>query len=387
MALTTDAIFDAELTRTDRDPQRSDESTFAFYNRCSDPVIGLVRDQLEDWFSRYPPGRDRNSVLGQLRSGDRISWNSACWELYVHESVRRFGFAAEPHPSVEGVSSHIDFLATRGDQSVYIECVTPGLPPEEVARRNGIAQLEASLNRSGLLDHWLFLDIEACGPKPVPYGRFVRALKAWVSQRETEEGADGPAVGSSQRPEFRWEREGWRVSVGVGARGPRFRGCSDVRPLAGMTALDGDLGREKATWVVLRELLEEKASGYGRLGAPYLIAMNASDIWPDSEEAEWSVLGPYPFTPQWEHAGFFLGAGGPARPGVSGVLLGTAVQLHNAARRGPTLYENPYARYPVPESLAWPRVRLSTKRIPGVSPSELFGLPEGWPGTPFADRF
>jgi hypothetical protein len=81
MAFTQDAIFDRERRRSDTHPAQHDESTFDFYNRCANEVIGSVRDLLEQWFAHYPPGRDRNDVGEHERCREIATKNAAAIEV------------------------------------------------------------------------------------------------------------------------------------------------------------------------------------------------------------------------------------------------------------------------------------------------------------------
>jgi hypothetical protein len=378
MAFTQDAIFDRERLRSDPHPAEHDEPTFDFYNRCANEVIGSVRELLDEWFLHYPRGRDRNDLLGRLRSSNRQAWNAGFWELYVHESLRRFGFKVTVHPERSDVARRVDYLAERGSDRVFVECVCFGLPDADVRRRNGIAKLESALDKSGITDYWLALDIDSYGPLPVPPGQLVRGLRRWLDDQDLSAIESMPP---GHLPAYRWDRDGWRIRITPIARGPDARGRADFRPLGVMSPEDD----ERVVWMAIRDLLADKASGYGDLEAPYVIALNAPDVWPDAREAEWAVVGPQPFTESWERHGFLLNRSAE-REHVAAVAIGTAVQAHTVARRQPTLYCNPAASLPVTEALRWPRVslaELSIERTQGVDPAVLFGLTSDWPGDPW----
>jgi hypothetical protein len=315
------------------------------------------------------------------RDPDRRQWCSAVWELYVHESLLNFGFKVRPHPPLAHTARRIDFLATKGVERVYIECVTLGYPDEAAARRQRVRALLAAVDRSQIYNFWLSLVVLAHGAEPIPAERFVDELRRWAGVLDVEDEAGTPARGGWM-PEFIWDREGWRVRVSATPRSPGFRGRSDMRPLA---VLPTDRDKEP-TWVAIREQLEAKALAYGELDAPFVITANAPERWPDDEDKEWAALGPYPFESAWQRDGFLTRNDGVTYPGVSGVLVATAIQEHSFTSRAPTLYENPTARRRVPDELAWARVRIdggSVIRVPGIDPPEMFALPRDWPGVPW----
>lgn len=366
----------------DASPARHDEPTFDFYDRCSNSVIGSVRDNLEVWFSRYPSGRDRRDLLGRLRVGDRRQWGSAVWELYVHEALRRFGFDITPHPHLPTTTRHIDFLATRGEERVFVECAIVTHSDEAAARRGGVAALEAAIDKSGILDYWLDLQFERIGPTSIPPQPFVDALRAWVAAQDIEALDAVARQGILGLPSFDWDQDGWLARVWAIPRTAELRGREDLRPLGIMAGEDD----EKSVWWALRAAMESKALAYGELDAPYVIAVNAPDAWPSDGEALRAAFGAHAFTGAWEREGFLLREDGPAYPGVSGVLIGVSVQPHSFPQCWPTLYENPLAERPVPESLRWARVRVASEsplRLLGIDPPALFEVAPDWPGVPW----
>lgn len=82
-----------------------------------------------------------------------------------------------------------------------------GLPDANVRRRNGIAKLEAALDKSGITDYWLALDIDSYGPLPVPPGRLVRAFRRWLDEQDLSALESLPLW---LLPAFRWDRDGWQ---------------------------------------------------------------------------------------------------------------------------------------------------------------------------------
>jgi len=380
VALSTKSIFDPLRNRTDPTPRRHDEPTFDFYDRCSNEVIGSIRDLLEGWFSHYPKGRHQRDLVGRLRDGDGRQWNSGAWELYVHETLRLFGYTMTPHPRLTTTNRRIDFLAVRGPERVLVECVTVGHSDEASVRRGGIGALEAAIDRSGMLDYWLDLQFDRVGPAPIPPEPFVEDLRSWIAAQDID-----ALNGISHRgglPSFDWDHDEWLVHVWAIPRSPELRGSEDIRPL-GIIAGDDD---DKSVWLALRAAMESKAEAYGELDAPYVVAVNAPDAWPDHEEVELAVFGDLPFTRHWRRDGFLMRADGTSHSGLSGVLLGTGIQPQTFSRYWPTLYENPAASRPLPDSLQWRRVRIvrdGPTTVEGVKPPALFGIAQDWPGRPW----
>lgn len=376
------AIFDQQRVRTDPSPSRHDEPTFEFYDRCANPVIGSVRDKLEEWFAHYPPGHDRQDLLGKFRDLDRRQFSSAAWELYIHESLRRQGFAVKPNPPLAGTTRRLDFLATKGSDRVYVECAVVTHSDDAAVRRGGVAALEAAIDASDVPDYWLDLEIDRHGTEPIPPDRFVAGLRDWIAVQDIDTLAAVAHRGPDGLPSYDWSEGGWLVNVWAIPRSPELRGREDIRPLGIMPGEES----EKAPWVAMRAKAELKAEAYGVLDAPYVMAINAPDAWPRDMEALWGVYGPHAFEDGWQRDGFLFRPDGPTYPGVSGVLGSVALQPHSFARQWPTLYENPDATLVVPESVQWARVRVRDGRpevMSGVEPPALFDVTGDWPGVPW----
>jgi hypothetical protein len=379
----TATIYNPNAIRTNPSPARHDEPTAAFYERCANPVIGQVRDNLEAWFAAYPAGRDRNDVRARLRSPDRRQWNGAFWELYVHEALRQAGLAPKPHPRLKHTTKRIDFVTTTGPK-VYVECVTVAYSDPEAGRRGGIAALEAAIDRCEIYDYWLDLQFERQGQDPIPPDAFVAGLRAWLLAQDIDALDAVSHRGHLWLPSFDWDRDGWLARVWAIPRSEELRGRTDIRPLAIMAGWEDP----RPHWETFLAQMELKAAIYGVLNAPYVIAVNAPDAWPVDRYGPWAAYGPHPFTDAWQRLGFFMREGGTNHRHVSAVLVGTAVQPHSFTRQWPTLYQNPDAEWPLPGGLPWDTIRPGDDgpvEQPGIGPFALFGLPATWPGDPWPD--
>jgi len=128
-------VFD-DFLRTNAKPARHDEGRFEFLNRSASRYFALVRDLVEEWFAHVEPTHQAG-LRGNLRSD--IHHQSAFWELYLHEAYRRSGYIVTIHPNVSGRPTHPDFLLVRGVERFYLEAVTVGRSPTEVAEAARLA--------------------------------------------------------------------------------------------------------------------------------------------------------------------------------------------------------------------------------------------------------
>ena len=99
-------IFETR-TRDDPSPSRSAESTFAFLDRVDDPAFDRTRRLVNAWFEKFPI-EGHTELRGRLQSSSNVDFNSALWELYLHECYQRLGYSLEYHPTLPDANTHPD---------------------------------------------------------------------------------------------------------------------------------------------------------------------------------------------------------------------------------------------------------------------------------------
>src|SRR5215831_4383307 len=121
------ALFD-DIERIETRPRRQNESGFDYMNISVRPGVAAIRELLDRWFERLPVEAQAD-VRARFRSPDSAQHESAFFELYWHELLRRSGYEVQIHPTVPNAHSNPDFLAFRnGAGSFYVEG-TLTMPP------------------------------------------------------------------------------------------------------------------------------------------------------------------------------------------------------------------------------------------------------------------
>src|SRR5437016_5216462 len=131
-------LFD-QRARTDKSPNHFGESQLEFLNRSGSEYSADVRSLLDDWLDHVPDAA-RASMEGALR-GDNDAFQSAFWELYLHDAYRRSGYSVEIHPDVPGTGNHPDFRIERGAERFYLEAVRVGRTPADVGEQNRLDEV------------------------------------------------------------------------------------------------------------------------------------------------------------------------------------------------------------------------------------------------------
>ena len=90
--------------------------SYEFYDNSAKNKFTVIRDTLNDWFSRYPENHKWN-----LKRDFQSDFDPAFFELFIHELFSKQGFQLTPHPILPDSTNHPDFLAKKGNIEIYLE--------------------------------------------------------------------------------------------------------------------------------------------------------------------------------------------------------------------------------------------------------------------------
>ena len=158
-----------------------------------------------------------------------------------------------------------------------------------------------------------------------------------------------------------------------------------------------------ASWVqprlAIRDAVNGKATRYGDLDLPYVVAVNAMSDFANEEDAVDALFGPLATIVQRTGEGDehefarlpdsvwnseWKGPGEPTNTRVSAVLSTERLTPWSVGQQRARLIINPWAQKPLPEpALGVDVLRLQgpwLRRFPGKDLRTIFGCPEGWPG-------
>ena len=282
-------LFDT-ITRSDATPARHDEGRFAFLNRSASRYFGCVRDLMEEWLT-HVPSESRADLRGALRADDRQS-ESAFWELYLHEAYLRSDYEIEIHPELPGQPTRPDFRLRRGGEVFYLEAVSVGQMPTEIAedrRLRDVYQILASLKVENFA---LELSTYRVGPRPLSTRGLRTDLRQWLAALDPERVAlaveNANAVGFNRLPGMTWEDDGWSLIFHALPLREEVRG----KPRSALSMM----GPGKAAVVDnvsgIKRVLDAKHGKYGVLDAPIVIAVLSNTEYPTRDyEIEQALFG------------------------------------------------------------------------------------------------
>ena len=277
-------LFD-DMKRTATSSRQRNEPFFAYLNRSAHREATRIRGRLESWFKRFPV-EARDDVRGRFRGDDDQDHRGAVFELFIHELLTRIGCMVEVHPDIPGTKSRPDFLARHGDCLFYVEATV--VDPSESPFAPNPLEEDAVAKINELTSPHFYIFAEARGKLSTPLSRekvtrpFAELLDAHDPndiQRLIDR--DGPFAAPSQTITCgSWSLQGWLEPIA-----PERRGDDRSRTLVIGPARTG--GFDSST--PIQRAVKKKASKYGRLDAPLVVAANVRDPFSD-KDAEMEVL-------------------------------------------------------------------------------------------------
>ncbi len=379
--------------------RRADETRLEFLYRSDRAEIPPICQLMEDWFQFYP-SEEQDQLLRRLSSKNDGEFSSAFFEMYLFTLLRKLRFDTEvPRSEAEGQKVE-DFRAFRqGKLTFRLEAKYVGQQEQHAWQDRFQRQLQDSLHRARADDIWFSVRIRGEFHHQPAYAKVCQRFNRWYEQhREDIVAALAAGQPSDSLPKFAVEEAGARVALA-----PMFlkgdKGSAD-----GPVGLWSGGGRWMQTDDKLRRALRRKASRYGTMTVPFIVAVSLYETANDADIGN-ALFGDEVFTirqgpegpvgdpiPSRKPNGFWLGPKGPHNTRVSAILLATELFPWSVAARQPIIYHNPWAEHPLsPGSLPLAQMVPDKNKgryetCDGQPIHEVLGLPATWPrhATPWA---
>lgn len=381
-------LFDNK-TRDYMGPANYDESLYTYLDRSGLNKCMLIRDLIDEWFKDYPE-EDKAHLRGRFIKKKYSHHLGAFFELYCYHYLKRLGFDLEIHPLLAtGRSTHPEFLAKKNSHpEFYFECTIASNADTDQARKNQIYDL---INKIDSPNFYLEIEIESATTQ-IPSSRFIRScLQRKLLELDPDEVARiYNKQDTKSYPKIYYSKDGWDIVFTPIPKSKEDRGRPGVRPIGiinnGVEEIDST--------IPIYSALKEKATYYGNLDLPYIIAVDGvMDMHIDSRDVTQALLG-------WELEtrdimrkptfqtitdGLWCGPRGGQNQRVSAVLYVSYLNPFSIASRTPTLWHNPYALKKVgldvwkgPQKV-WDEVSHEFVKIDGQKANTTLGLDPGRP--------
>ncbi|MDP9225289.1 MAG: hypothetical protein M3P18_15885, partial [Actinomycetota bacterium] len=283
------------------------------------PQAIRARSTINDWYSAW--GED-SAMRGRISSRIEGQFSAALYELYLHALFTHYGYDVAHEPPLADTARRADFLVSRDDASFYVEATIVGQTPEQIAEENRLNVVLDSLRKCNHPYFMVAISVHTVGTTS-PNGRaLLREVLAWLSTLDPDDERRRRA--EHQPSEFIWEWNGWKLE---------FTPLPVSQPTEdGILGMFGPaIGGFLTDAHDLHACLARKSTAYGRLPAPYVIAV-LERAW--GGDAGWhrmnATYGQEAITfgsdPNRAHSvrnrdGFWLGPNGFRNGHVSALLL------------------------------------------------------------------
>ena len=355
-------LFD-NILRTQRGPATHAEDMFSFLNRSASPASEGVRNLLESFFRRYP-----SSESAELKEKFKAQFDSAFFELFLHELLLRLGCDVAVHPNVNGTDAKPDFLARfHQGQEMFVEAVIATDRTDKERKRDARWNVvyDAINSKPISPNHFISLGLITSDQddKPTP-----KKIRKFIKERTA--GLDPDVVAR-----WTYREGGFELEITAIPKMPESRGNPAIRAI-GAYSPEVRWGDSRGA---LKKSIDDKATKYGDLDRPFVIAVNASSKWGGERDVVVKAL--FGSKKLGDESDGVWNATRNTR--LSGVLVTRVVpwSIHCAPL---CLYHNPFAKRSCRE-IPW-KISQAIARKPemqwleGTNSSELFQLPHGWPG-------
>jgi len=380
-----DELF-ARGPRTDLAARSFNEPAYRFLNRSADPYIADIRQLVAGWLS-HVPAEHCTDLRRRLQGKNDSEFESAFWELYLHEAYQRSGYRLTIHPELAGTHQHPDFLIESGSTRFYLEAVRASAPAGGVGEYNRLEEARRVLATLGADRYFIDMAAYAIGAKPLEITQLRRDLREWLAglDRAASPGSAGSSPIALHRRSWRQE-DGWRLEFNAQRLRPEHVGAGF--PLIRSHMVMG-WGHD-ATRIL--SVLDKKTKKYGSLNAPLVIAVLSNTMFRtedvDVERALFGTLIGYrphsqpPGTDQLLAPGYWCTSEGWRRKRVPQVIAAHSLYPWTVTEVQPRLWTMPQADVIAPAQPGWlARMDVSGSipaAMPADSPARLFELPPNW---------
>ncbi|MEN2412149.1 hypothetical protein [Flavobacterium mesophilum] len=326
----------------------NNEDSFNYYHKSDRSDIKIIRETLEDWFSKYP-----KSEKEELKSRFRKDFDAAFFELFLFELFRKQGYEVVIHPQLENSKKRPDFLLFKNDHQIYVEAkVSYDKTEEEMGFERRQNQFYDQLNKVRIKGFLLRIErlnfITSNQPR---VKELIELIESEVQKLDpnqitlnmNEFGLDGC-------PRIEFKNKDFEIVLQPMPMMESKREKVSTTPI-GMFPFEFFSGGSQDS---LRQSILKKAKRYGKFDAPYLICINnissKSSGQFDIENVIWGTLQ-YTFLQNPDNLnarmsrdkdGVFYNSGRPQLTNVSAVLV-TGVFPSNIPNAKYFLYQNPFA--------------------------------------------
>ena len=356
------AVFD-EIKRADISAAKYTDPQFDYLNRSARQPAQIIRQTIDTWIMDYP-AEGSGELCARFRSNDDTAFFSAYFELYLNALLKKLGCNTTIHPLLGNGSKRPDFqvMEPNGYRWFLEATLAKGQSNEEKAAEARKNVVFDSIEKLESNDFFIGMDLKG-DPKTSPPGKRIRqflneqlqGLNPDELEKQLQNG------GYDAMPRWAFEHEGWRISFYPIPKSKRLRND----PESGSIGITFHGARWIDTSSSLKKSIKKKASRYGELENPYVIAINSMGLAVNRDSVLDALFGKLKYVfkvtengPQGEPEtkrdldGALIYKNGPINTRISAVLVGFNIHPWNRTESNLILFHNPYAQQKIESSLS-----------------------------------
>ncbi len=346
------SLFD-EVDRTDLSPASYTELEYEFLNRSARPEVATIRKILDEWYVNFP---DKNYKLkSRFQSRKKDQFQGAFFELYLHALLTAFDCIIEVEPDgITGTKPDFFVHSPTGEKFFLEATVATDVSADEAASNARMNEVFDAVNRMSSPDFFIGMKLDG-RPKTPPSAKAIRKfLQEHLSELNPDKVIiDYEAKGNQGLPHWKYEHDGWKITFYPIPKWPEAREKADVRPIGVQSR-----GFERVnTTSAIRKSVERKATKYGKLNCPYIVAVNVFGWSLDRDDVVDALFGtvqaivrysevPPPVEYERARDGVWVAPNGIKNTRVSAVLIGKSISPWSLGISEIMLFHNPWAEYP-----------------------------------------
>jgi hypothetical protein len=245
----------------------NNESSYDFFTRvCDSPDMEDARDRMELWFSHLPC-KEMDRMRKEMSRGREVQFDACFFELFLHELLHASGCNPEFHPTLVGREKAPDFAARSavGSEFLMEAKVVTDKPDDERSEEKLQGQILDMLNSLPSPRMSFAISELVVKSNQLPS---LRNIGEFVMKQIAAASDDAASLQDEM-----WKYEDDRVKL-------RIRPI----PLSKKTWNSNvGIGPTKTRWggpeAAIAAQLQKKATKYGKIEKPFVIAVNVVSEW------------------------------------------------------------------------------------------------------------
>ena len=385
-------LFD-DFERTDYSPAAMQESSYSFLNRICTPYWARIRNLLESWMCHLPSIM-RDDIIGRMKDSSNKGFLGAFWETYLYIIFKNLNFETTVHPTINESQRHPDFMLDIRDGRYIVEATASSTSYKTHQYKIWDAIYD-TIDKMGSPYFFLNLELICAGIETPSISKSLSKLESKLKILGSASEDEEELKNISNNFIYYISNRGWKIKVTITSknklRGKKTRSIGWSTLGLGLEIPNSIDARER----LLKSLNEKRASRYGKLKYPYIIAILYDSYYPDDyividalfgnhqinipgtdPNRKWSSNKPSCF---WREAS-------DHNHSVSAVVVAHRLGPSSIAKCEPTIWHNPWAKYPISDYIfPWKSYRLDSQNTlhmtePYMRAYEILGLDDDWPG-------